>query len=72
MSARDQTPYIDVSKIPDYVFEMACPILNSAIHRALRDPEQRKDYERWKKERAAKAAGKEEQLRKALPEQSQN
>lgn len=58
MPPDQQTPYIDVSKIPDCVFEMACPILSSAIRRALRDPEQRKDYERWKAERAAKAAQK--------------
>lgn len=43
--------HINILEIPDYVFEMACPVLNKAIHRALRDPEERKDYERWKAER---------------------
>ncbi len=38
-------------EIPDYVFEMACSVLNKSIRYALRDPEKRKDYERWKAER---------------------
>lgn len=42
---------IDVKSIPDYVFEEACPILDAAIRRALRDPEKKKDYNNWKAER---------------------
>ena len=42
---------VDVKAIPDYVFEEACSILNTAIRRALRDPEKKKDYENWKAER---------------------
>lgn len=61
MSTSEQsTVHIDISQIPDCVFEVACPILNSAIRRALRDPEKRKDYERWKAERTAKATSKKE------------
>lgn len=51
---------IDISAIPDSDFEVACAVLASSIRLALRNPEKRKDYERWRAERTAKATGKKE------------
>jgi len=50
--------HIDFSLIPESVIEEGCAVLASSIRRALRDPEKRKECERWKAERAARDAEK--------------
>lgn len=50
--------HIDFSLIPESVIEVGCSVLASSIRRALRDPEKRKECERWKAEMAAKEAKK--------------
>ncbi len=52
---RQESVHIDVSSIPDSIIDAGCRVLNASIRRALRDPEKRKDFERWKAERAAKS-----------------
>lgn len=54
------TVRIDFSAIPDSDIQVGCAVLASSIRLALRDPEKRKDYERWKAERAAKSAQRKE------------
>jgi hypothetical protein len=54
--SEEETVHIDVKAIPDGIWDLGCSVLASSIRRALRDPEKRRDYERWKAERAAKAA----------------
>lgn len=60
MMAKAPTVRIDFSAIPDSDIQVGCAVLASSIRLALRDPEKRKDYERWKAERAAKAAQRKE------------
>lgn len=48
---QDADIHIKPQDIPDYVYEMACPILDKMIRKILSDPKNREDYEQWKAQR---------------------
>lgn len=52
----EQTVHIDFSAIPDSDIQIGCAVLASSIRLALRDPEKRKAFERWKAEKEKRAA----------------
>ena len=42
---------INPADVPDRAFQAACPVLEASIKLALSDPEKRRDFEQWKKNR---------------------
>lgn len=44
--------HINYDEIPDFEIEHMCRTVSAAVHRLLRDPKNREDFERWRKARA--------------------
>ena len=51
------TVHIDTARIPRHVGHNLAQVALRAIQRDFQDPAIRADYERWKQERTAQAAG---------------
>ena len=47
--------HIDPEQIPRHQWDQMCRILDRDIREALKDPEKRADFEKWKKERKNEA-----------------
>lgn len=58
LSRTSETVDIKINKIPKYQVDRMCKVVLEGTARLFEDPAVRADFERWKKEEAAKAAAK--------------